>query len=100
MHDNTYMLLVEVDIPLHNVPVVGNCDIPLVLYLIQNLLSLILHLCSLLDLLSAHYTEAPDCTARYCTEVVLCCTVVARYYMVVAQYYTVVAQCCMGLELG
>jgi hypothetical protein len=55
MHDNTYKLLVEVDILLHNVLVVDNYDIPLVLYLIQNLLSLVLHLCSLLDLLSVLY---------------------------------------------
>jgi hypothetical protein len=92
MHENTYKLLVEVDIPLHNVPVVGNCGMPLVLYLIQNLLSLILHLCSLLYLLSVRYTMVPDYTARYYTEVSLCCSVVARYYMVVVQW-------CMELRL-
>jgi hypothetical protein len=83
MRDNTYKSLVEVDILLHSVLVFYSCDIPLVLYLFQSLLLLILHLCSQLDLLSMCYTEVPDCTVRYCTEVVLCCTVVVRYYMVV-----------------
>jgi hypothetical protein len=100
MHDNTYKSLVEVDILLHNVSVVDNCDIELVLYLFQNPLLRVLHFCIQINLLLAHYTEALDCTAQYCTEVALCYTVAARYYMVVAQYYTVVAQCCMGLELG
>jgi hypothetical protein len=95
---NTYKLLVEVDIPFHNVPIVGNCDIPLVLYLFQNTISLIL--CSPLDLLLTRYTEEPDCIVQYCTEVVLCCIVGVRYYTVVVEYYTIVAQCCMGLELG
>jgi hypothetical protein len=99
MRNNTYKLLVEVGIPLHNVPAVGNCDRPLVLYLFQNLVSLILYLCSLLDLLSVRYTEVLDCTMWYCTKVVLCCIVAARYYTVVAQYSTAIAQCCMGLEL-
>ena len=98
MHDSTYKLLEVVRIPLHNVLVVDNCDTPLVLYLVQNLLSLILHLYILLDLLSVNYTEAPDCTARYCTEVVLCCIVVAQYYMVVVQYYTATVSFCMELE--
>jgi hypothetical protein len=71
MCDNTYKLLVEADILLHNVLVVDNCDIRLVLDLIQNLLLLILHLYSLLDLLSTRYIEVPDYTARYCTEAVL-----------------------------
>jgi hypothetical protein len=92
IHDNTYKLLVEVDIIMHNVPVVQNCDIPLVLYLV-------LHLCSLLDFLSMRCTEVPDCTTRYCIEVALCCTAVVWYYMVVAQYYNTIAQCCMELEL-
>ena len=100
MHDNTYKSLVEVNILFHNVLVIGNYDIRLVLDLIQNLLVLILHLCILLNLLLAHYTKVPNYTARYCTEVVLCCTVVAHYYMVAAQYYTADAQCCMWLELG
>jgi hypothetical protein len=100
MHDNTYKSLVEVDILLHNFPIVDICDIPLALYLFQILLLVIVHICSQLNILSAHYTEAPDCTAQYCTEVALCCTVATRYYMVVAQYYNAVAQCCMGLELG
>jgi hypothetical protein len=84
MHDNTYNLLVEEDILLHNVPVVDNCDIPLVLYLVQKPLFLVLHLCSLLDLLSMCCTEAPNCTAQYCTEV-------EQYYVVVSWYYTVAA---------
>jgi hypothetical protein len=100
MRNSTYKLLVEVDIPLHNVPVVDNCDTLLVLYLIRNLILLDLHLCSLLCLLSMHYTEASGYTVRYCTEVVLRCTVVARYCIVVAQYYTIIVQCCMELELG
>jgi hypothetical protein len=83
MHDNTYMLLVEVEIPLHNVPVFYSYDMPLVLYLFQILLSLILHLCSQFDLLLTRYIEAPDCTAQYFTKVALCCTVHVRYYMVV-----------------
>ena len=91
MCDNTYKSLVEVDILLHSVMVVDNCDIPLVLYLFQNLLSLFLGLCSPLDLLSVCYTMAPNYNAWYCTEAALCCTVVVRYYMVVAQYYTIVA---------
>jgi hypothetical protein len=99
MCDNTYKLLVAVDIPLHNVLVVDNCHIPLVLYLFQNLLLLALHHYSPLYLLSVHYNEAPDYIVWYCTKVVMCCIVVARYYMVVVQYYTDVAQCCMGLQL-
>jgi hypothetical protein len=91
MHDNTYKSLVEVEILLHNVLIADNCDIPLVLYLIQNLLWIILPLCILLDILSSHYIEALDCIVRYCTEVVPYCTVVARYYMVVVQYYTTVS---------
>jgi hypothetical protein len=100
MHDNTYKSLVEVEIPLHNVSVVGSCNILLLLYLVQNLLSLILHLCILLGLLSVHYTGVLDCTVWYCTKVVLHCIVVAWYYKVAKQYYTIVAQCCMEIKLG
>jgi hypothetical protein len=91
---------VEVEILLHSVFVVDSCDVPLVLYLFQSLLLLILHLCSLLNLLSAHYIEVSDYIVWYCTEVVSFSTAVVCYYMVVAQYYTIVAQCCMDLELG
>jgi len=88
MCDNTYKLLVEVEILLHSVLVVDNHDIPLVLYLFQSLLLLILCLYIQLDPLAAHYTEVPDCTARYCIEVVLCCTAAVFYYMVTTHYYT------------
>ena len=84
MHENTYKSLVEANILLHNVIVVDNCDIPLVLYLIRNLLVLVLHLCSLLDILLVHYTDVPICTVLYCTEVASYCTVAVWYYMVVA----------------
>jgi hypothetical protein len=79
--------------------VVDNCGIPLVLYLVQNLLSFVLPLCSLLYLLSMRYIEVPDYTARYCTKAMMCYTMAVCYYMVVAQYYTAAAQCCMELEL-
>jgi hypothetical protein len=100
MRGNAYKSLVEVDILLHSVLVVENCDIPLVFYLFQNLLLLVLHLCSQLDPLTTCYIEVPNCTAQYCIEVALCCTVVARYYMVAAQYYTMATQYCMGMVLG
>jgi hypothetical protein len=121
MCDNRYKSLVEVDILLHSVLVVGSCDIPLVLYLFQSLLLLALHLCSQLDPLAACYTEAPSYTVRYCSGAVLRCTMdvlcymaaahyytvvahyytaVAHYYNVAAHYYTAIAQCCMGLVLG
>jgi hypothetical protein len=68
MSDNTYKLLVEVDILLHSVLVVDSCDIPLVLYLFQILFFLFLCLCSQLNLLAARYTKAFDYAVRYCTE--------------------------------
>jgi hypothetical protein len=89
MCGNTYKLLVEVDIPLHNVPVIDNCDISLVLCLVQKLLLIVLHLCSLLYLLLVHYTKALNYTTWCCNEVVLHCTLVVRYCMVATQYYIV-----------
>jgi hypothetical protein len=77
MRDNTYRLLVEVEILLHSVMVVDNCDIPLVLYLFQSLLFIYLHLCSDIDPLAVCYTEVPG--------------YIVWYYSVVARYYTATA---------
>jgi hypothetical protein len=90
MCDNTHKSLVEVDILLHNVLVVENCDIPLVIYLVQSLLLLFLHLCSHINPLVACYTEAPGYTVRYYSVVVRCCTTAAQCCMFDAQ-------CCTGL---
>ena len=76
MHDNTYRLLVEVDILFCSVLVVDNCDIPLVLYLFQNLLLLFLCLCSQLDPLTARYTEVHGSTTQYYSVVAQCYTIV------------------------
>ena len=99
MCDNTYKLLVEVESPLHNVPVVENCDIPLVLYLFQILLLIFLHLYIELDPLATCYTEVPGYTARYYCVPAWYYTVAAQCCMVYAQCY-IVAQCFMGLVLG
>jgi hypothetical protein len=70
---------VEVDILLQSVLVVDSYGIPTILYLFQNLLYLILHLCIQLDLLVGHCTEATDYTAwGY--------TMDARYYIMVQCY--------------
>jgi hypothetical protein len=88
LRDNTYMSEVEVEIPLHNVLVVGSCGTLLDLCLFQILLYLILHLCIQLDILVVHCIEVPDCTAwGY--------TVARHFYIVVAQSYTAAVQCCM-----
>ena len=92
MRDNTYKSLVQVDILLHSVQVVGSCGIPLVLYLFQSLLYLVLHLCSHLDLITVHCTVEHGYTAGYYT-------VVAQYCTGAAQCYIVVAQCYMGMVL-
>jgi hypothetical protein len=99
MRVNTYRSLVEVDILLHSVLVVDNCDIPLVLYPFQSLLFLFLHLCSQFDPLVARYIEVPSYTAWCYSVAVRYCTVAAQCYMVVVQYYTAAAQCCMGMLL-
>jgi hypothetical protein len=44
-------------------------------------------------------TVVPYYTVRYCTGVVLGCTVAVHYCKVVTQYYTIVAQCCMVLGI-
>jgi hypothetical protein len=49
--------------------------------------------------LATCYTVVPNYTARYCTRVVLGCTVAVHYCNIVAQYYTVDGKCCMGLGL-
>jgi hypothetical protein len=86
VRNNTYRSLEEVDILLHSVLVVGNCDIPLVLYLFQRLLFLFLRLCSQLDPLVMCYTEVPGYTTWYYSVVAWCCTAAA--------------QCCMRLVLS
>jgi hypothetical protein len=75
--DSTYMWLVEVETPLHSVLVVGSYGTLLVSCLTQILLSLILHLCIHLDLLT------------------VCCTEVLGY---IAQGYTVVVHYCIAVE--
>jgi hypothetical protein len=88
--DSTYMSLVGVGIPLHNVLVVGIYGTLPVLYLIQILFYLMLHLYIHLNLCMVCCTEvsgyiAWDYTesAHYYTTVVHCCIVVAHCYMVV-----------------
>jgi hypothetical protein len=88
--DSTYMLLVEVNNPLHSVLVVSSCDTLLVLCLIQILCFLILQLCIHLELLMVCCTEVSRYTPRgytvdahYCIATAHCCTVVAHYCMVV-----------------
>jgi hypothetical protein len=90
LHDNTYMSLVGMDIPLHNVLVVGSFGTLLVLCLVQILLFLILHLYIHLDLLMAHCTEVHIYIAGGYTEaahyyilVVQCCTAALHYFLVV-----------------
>jgi hypothetical protein len=93
MHNSTYMSQVEVDIILHSVLVVDSYGIPLVLYLFQSLLSLVLHLCNQLDLLMVRCTGEPGYTAWDYIVVVWYCTMDS-------QCYIVVVQCYMGLVLG
>jgi hypothetical protein len=84
------MLLVGLDIPLHNVLVVGSCVTLLVLSLVQILLCLFLHLYTHLDLCVVRCTEVPDYTlwdyivvVHYYTTTVHYCILVVDYYMVV-----------------
>jgi hypothetical protein len=86
LRNNTYMSLVEVDNPLHNVLVVGSCGTLPVLCLIEILLYLILHLCIHLDLLGVHCTWVPGYTAWG--------------YTLDANYYTVVVHCFMVVVHG
>ena len=87
------MSQVEVYIILHSVLIVEIYGIPLVLFLFQSLLYLVLHLCSQLDLLTVRCTGVPS----YTTHDYI---VVVRYCTVATQYYIVVVQCYMGLVLG
>jgi hypothetical protein len=73
------MSLVGVDNPLHNVLVVGSCGTLLVLYLIQILLCLVLHI----NLRVVHCTKVHGYTARG--------------YIVDAHYYNVAAHCCIDV---
>jgi hypothetical protein len=65
LHDSTYISLVGVDNPLHNVLVVRSCGTLLVLYLVQILLYLILHLYIHLNLCVVYCAEVPDYTEVY-----------------------------------
>ena len=83
------MSLVKVDIPLHNVLVVGSCGTLLVLCLIQILLYLILRLCIHLDLLAVRCTVVPGYTmwgyivaTHYCIATAHCFTIVVDYCIV------------------
>jgi hypothetical protein len=89
--DSTYISLVGVNTPLHNVLVVGTYDTLLVLCLVQILLYLILHL----YILVACYTEVLGYTVwgytvdtHYCATVMQCCTIVTHYCMVVVSSLT------------
>jgi hypothetical protein len=70
------MSLVEVETPLHNVLTIGSCGTLLVLYLIQILFFLILHLYIHLDLHAMRCIEVHDYTVRGYTVVVHCYMVV------------------------
>jgi hypothetical protein len=91
LHDSTYMSLVEVDNPLHNFLVFGSCGTLQVLFLIQILLFLVLHLCIHPDILVVCCIGVPGYTARYYTVVARCC-IVAMNCCNVATY------CCMVVE--
>jgi hypothetical protein len=93
MQNNAYMSQVEVDILLHSVLFYDICGIPLVLCLFQLLLFLFLHLCSQLNLLLVHCTEALGYTTwDY--------SVVVWYYTVAKECCIVVVQCYTGLVPG
>ena len=86
LHDNKYMSLVEVDIPLHNILVVGSCGTPLGLCLIQILFYLILHLYIQPDLLEVHCTEVPIYTAWGYNVAAHCCIADAHCYTVATHF--------------
>jgi hypothetical protein len=84
MRDNAYKSLVAMHTRVHNVLVVGNCDMWQVLCHIQNLRWLILLLYKLRSHLAVGCTVVPGYTVQNCTGDVLGCTAAARYCKVAA----------------
>jgi hypothetical protein len=74
------MLQVEVDIPLHNVLVIGSCDILLDLCLSKILLFPILHLCININLLAVHCIEVLDYNRQGYIVAAQCCIVAAHCF--------------------
>ena len=84
MRDNTYKSLVEVDILLHSVLVVGSYGTLMDLFHIQILLCLFRLLYTQVDLHAVYCIEVPDYIAQGYIGVAQCYTAVACCYNVVA----------------